>query len=277
MTIYSHRDDLDGVVAATIAGVYYPEADIVPIRYADLDQITQFPAVILDLELPPTHPALLRKDTFVIDHHPGTGVLNVPARIVFKDCFSAAELAWQQWGALLTDGDYRHLSKWAYLADLGDRWLVGHPDFLWVRKLSALMRSVGFDRMRGMVHTHPADSQTMLTRAELAWEIEQRQNAAATELAIETAIKQEGGWHLAICYQGSPSEVCYDVCRALGPEATVALVNLPAFRAGDSHLPVSVRGPRALEVAQSMGGGGHAHAAGFSLPRTALASLVGAA
>jgi len=44
--IYTHGGDLDGLVSAAIAASVYPEAEVVPLGYEELERITEFPCIV---------------------------------------------------------------------------------------------------------------------------------------------------------------------------------------------------------------------------------------
>lgn len=311
--VYTHRSDLDGVVCAMIALDRFPGVRIVALDYDELDQVRETPCLVMDLNLPADHPLVATEleeagperighdgetrplqpaSVVIVDHHQATwypGSIEDPPMGVRQSIFGeedakivlfhhpahcAAVIALEVLLPGLETAPKPHpLVKWAWLAEVADRWLEKEESFARARALTAVVQQAGFDfclgAWLGMLPSDPGPA-GMGAAAVVA---ETRANEGGLRVAI-ASMTEEGDHALGVCVAGSISHVAHGLLRyrrQFGlPEKPVALVILQSLVGESDVVAVGVRGPGALEVARRFGGGGHPESAGFQVVRCGI-------
>jgi hypothetical protein len=279
--LITHDNCLDGATAALLWGKAFPEA---PVRYTEpstvgaavraaLDELKPQSVWLVDLSLPVEELDALPVPVRVVDHHETARPLAGRPGVIWSLDRCGAYLLWQE---LLAQGHplegYRSLVTWV---DDRDRWLRQDPI---ADRLAALFGALGrpwyLQRFRQPPEgTPPFTAEEEAILQHLSERAERRRRRA-----LEHAVRftDDAGRQVAGSFaDGDTSELGNLLASQEGVD--YALIYNPSTQAA------SLRGTGKVnlaELAERLGGGGHANAAGFvppdpaALTRDLLVSLL---
>jgi hypothetical protein len=286
MRVYSHADDLDGLLSGLALWALGHEQPVW-LTYGQEDQIGAGPCIIADLNLADDHPALANPETVVVDHHADRRG-RVRARVVYEPGLCSAKLVCRAMRRLAAEGRevscieraaFNNCADWAQASDY---MLADSPCFGPSRALSALVAAAGAEAVARVLRpawpwlvADPRMASLVELGAAMRLRDRTRGEAAARDSLWTASVPGIGTVHVGVLPRGSASEVGGALAEELG--APVALVALQTAHAAGGAVAVEVRGPGAGAVAELMGGRGHPHAAAFRLPWRGLTLSLSAA
>lgn len=306
--VYVHDGDADGLVCALIANHVWPNCEIVPLSYGQLDRIDSTPCVVMDLNLPMDHPIIgltipedggIHRDdsigeVLVIDHHrsdwypkgaPPEGdavhfsvgqleLLWHPQRCAAS--IAAEALLARKFGGEPLEYQGFVLDGWSVYAQISDYMDESHHAFPMARALTSLVRMVGvieamalFISDDGVPYTGSEEPQRLLHAVR---EIKRSQDERAYQIAEKTLMMLNEHCYFGLLVGGSISDVADKLIRTHNLGKPVMLCMLDTL--ADETCSFGLRGEGSLEIAKSLGGGGHPSAAGFGLPSDSVTSAL---
>jgi len=262
--VITHDNCADGLVAAIICKRELPDAEIEFCQYGTDRHRTMAPVPgVLFIDFTP-HPdtaqAWADAGACVLDHHEHAKdiVALFGDRGLFDNNRSGALLAFDE----VLDADDSQLEELAELADIRDRWQKQSPRWNVAQSLNRVLMSVHRDEwLCGALPTSE-----MLVYGEMMARKEVQSARDIVEHDMET--RQIGKLKVGVCSAAvSLSSAIGDAGREAGYDLTSVFFHTRDPDSGEKSVVYSMRSSERFDCgafAKSMGGGGHAKAAGFS-------------
>lgn len=275
-----HADCPDGTASAMILHDALPDAEIVAVNYGpERDALDPEPGLLFCDMTPPLAKAeaFVEAGTIVLDHHKGAaelvamfGELGVFADEETEPGVSGATLAYREVWMLLGHGAEK-IDSFAAYAGIRDTWQTKHP--LW-RAACAQAETLSFYPFDHWVPRDPLLPAACLSQPEsnLGFVLLDKKLALARKTA-ESGCIRIGSAALFNADGRVVSDVA-EAMREIDPSVEIVCGFFYEAHHGRMVLIFSMRsspgGPDVGAIAKANGGGGHTHAAGFTLRQNLL-------
>ncbi len=264
--IITHESDLDGFVAGHLLArlarhLFQSDIPLQAWNYTNWEQrvLRERTAWVTDLSF---SPRLDKPGWTIVDHH-HTDTQPQHARLIHDKSKSAALLCYElckEQGL----GNAR-LDRLVHLTHVGDLYLAADPDFVTAVDYGALIKQYLFWNIRDLIGD---DLESLVDHPLLEVVATRRrvENPLGYEFAKKSLQPLSAGVTLVDTPVGDTNAIVHRLLEErAAPQPVLATLTL---RARTVSVSLRSRNGEALGVAQRLQGGGHANAAGATLPRT---------
>jgi oligoribonuclease NrnB/cAMP/cGMP phosphodiesterase (DHH superfamily) len=278
-TIVTHKNATnpcpDGIASAIILSYVFPRTSFVFLNQSSKDylDLPAVPGMLFCDICPPKHRVqeFVNVGAYVLDHHSHSESIvkefkerGVFASEVLEPGVSGAVLAYREIYELYFGKDKKE--KFARLAGVRDCWINNSPEWVEACQQACMLEFFGFEYFQKPFIRFPSDSDVKIgeflynKKIEKAKETAEKQTIFNDEIAIVTATGTE---------VDDVSKVIFET----HPEVSIVAGFQHVIDQGNLKIIISLRSCGEVDVgmiAKKYSGGGHKHAAGFSLPTDSI-------